>query len=288
MASLPALPDDVLELGRELIPRLAFVVGCARSGTSILGEALAAHPGVEYLFELSPMWSELIEDREDHRLEAADAAPDLARGAYLALAGAAKGRAATGALVIEKNPKHVLRLGFLGVLFPWARFVHILRDGRDVTASLMFRNRGAEWGHLKVPGWRRLLEEYPRENHMRAAHQWRLAVEHARRDAEALEGRYLELRYESLVESPSAALAGVLAWLGLESSSETEAFCRKIQDETRGSYHARKQVRHYVENHARRIGRYRENLSPEQIAEVEAVCGDLLGELGYLEAAPGR
>ena len=61
------------------------------------------------------------------------------------------------------------------------------------------------------------------------------------------------------------------------------SFLSKIQDRTAGSYHARKQVRHYVENHSRRIGRYRENLTAAQLADVEDICGDLLRELGYLD-----
>ena len=42
------------------------------------------------------------------------------------------------------------------------------------------------------------------------------------------------------------------------------------------------QVRHYVDNHSRRIGRYCENLDPDQVAEVEGACGEALAELGYL------
>ena len=57
--------------------------------------------------------------------------------------------------------------------------------------------------------------------------------------------------------------------------------CSRIQDETGRSYHARRQVRHFVDNHQRRVGRYRENLTEAQLAEVEAICGGLMRELGY-------
>ena len=95
-------------------------------------------------------------------------------------------------------------------------------------------------------------------------------------------GRYLEVRYERLVEEPLAVAGEALAFMGLNTPAEVAEFCSKIQDETGGSYHALKQVRHYVDNHSRRIGRYRENLEPEQLAEVESACGGLLRELGYL------
>ena len=284
MAQVPSLPDDLLELGRRLIPRPVFVVGCARSGTSIFGEALAAHPQVSYLFEVSSLWREWVPDGADHRLTAMDLDPQRAEAIYHGLREAA-GDDGTEAetVLLEKNPKHVLRLPFLAALFPWAQFLHIVRDGRDVTASLMFRNRGESWGHLEVPGWRELLAEFPDKNWLRCAWQWRRAVETALADsrAPALADRTQLVRYEDLLAEPLRVLSESFATCGLELTSEVEDFASRIQDETRGSYHARRQVRHYVENHSRRKGRYLENLSSEQVADVETVCGDLLRELGY-------
>ena len=57
MEEVSPLSDDFRELGRRLIPRPVFLLGCARSGTSILGEALATHPEIAYLFEASFLWN---------------------------------------------------------------------------------------------------------------------------------------------------------------------------------------------------------------------------------------
>jgi hypothetical protein len=293
MEEIPTLPDDVLELGRRLIPRPAFLVGCARSGTSILGEALGSHADVDYIFEASPLWNALTPPRPDHRLRPADIDAELATQIYeqLALQATDSSRAAPGTatenatppLWLEKNPKHVLRILFLATLFPHARFLHIIRDGRDATASLMFRNRGEQWGHLEIPGWRKLLERFPKANHIRCATQWTEAVRTARTDAQGLEpGRYCEVRYEELVREPEATLETALGFLGLQPDDGTRGFVTKIQDETRGSYHARKQIRHFVDNHPRRIGRHTENLTSAQLKDVLDVCGDLLRELGYM------
>jgi len=280
MAEISTLPDDVLDLGRRLIPRPVFLLGCARSGTSIFGEALAAHPDITYLFELSPTWNSIVEEGADHRLDASSATPEVARQVYAEFSQRLRGE--PGEVLLEKNPKHVLRLPFLAELFPWARFLHIVRDGRDTAASLMFRNRGPVWGHLQVPGWKELLERYGEENHVRCAHQWRIAVETARADGARLDDRCREVRYEDLVQGPLAVAEEALAFMGLDAPEAVAEFCGKIQDETEGSYHALKQVRHYVDNHSRRVGRYRENLSAAEVAEVEKACGGLLAELGYL------
>jgi hypothetical protein len=283
-------------LGQSLIPRPVFLLGCARSGTSILGEALAAHPRVAYLFEASAIWNEIVPPRPDHRLTAADAGGDLAREIYRALAAARDAllvASAPGArprdagapapdVLLEKNPKHVIRIPFLAALFPHGKFIHILRDGRDTVCSLMFRNRGPRWGHLEIPGWKELLAAFPRKNHVRCAHQWRDSVTIARADARALPaGRYVEVRYEDLLAEPAATARGLLEFMGLDPHPHVDAFLPKIQDATEGSYHAKRQVRHYVENHSRRVGRYEENLTAEELEEVEEVCGALLRELGY-------
>ena len=281
MAQVSPLPDDVVELGKSLIGIPVFLVGCARSGTSIFGEAIAAHNRVAYLFEASRIWNTLVPRKDDHRLGADDATPAVAAAIYRALAEARKDLA--GDVLVEKNPKHVIRIPFLHALFPQARFLHLIRDGRDTVASLMFRNRGADWGHLEIPGWRELLARYRRENHIRSAHQWRYAVTAARRDgAELSEELYREIKYEDLVRQPAVLLRGVFDFLALEFDPGVDDFLGKIQDVTRNSYHAKKQVRHFVDNHTRRIGRYAENLSPEQLRDVMTVCGGLLEELGYV------
>lgn len=259
----------------------AFLIGCARSGTSILGESLAAQPRITYLYEVSAIWKRVFPDRPDDRLVAADAS-DSETIQRLHAELAARMTDPERDILLEKNPKHTLRVAFLDRAFPGCRFLHIIRDARDTVASLMFRNRGLEWGHLKIPGWKDLLEKHPEANHLRCAHQWRDSVRLARQEGSALDSdRYLEIRFEDLVARPVEIVTAAMAFLGLEMTETVRETCSRIQDETARSYHARRQVRHFVDNHQRRVGRYRENLTETQRAEVEAICGELMRELGY-------
>ena len=267
-----------MRAGRDSIP--AFIIGCPRSGTSILGEAIAKHPRVAYLFEDASISRVIQEGRPDHRLGRTDASPELLDAFRRAVLDAAS--SLEGDVLVEKNPRHVIRIPFLAAAFPGSRFIHIIRDGRDVTASLMFRNRGPRWGHVEIPGWREVLSGQPEANHIRCAIQWRDTVRIARDDARDLpDESYTELRYEDLLREPARIVGEALGFLGLELHPDVEAFLPRIQDSTVGSYHARKQVRHYVDDHSRRVGRHTENLTATQLAEVEAVCGPLLRELGY-------
>ena len=92
-------------------PHLVFLTGCARSGTSILGEVLAAHPDVHYLYEDNAPWKEAFLARADDSLSAEDA-DDLA--VVEALRERFGEIAESGRIVLDKNPKHSLRIDFLG------------------------------------------------------------------------------------------------------------------------------------------------------------------------------
>ena len=48
---------------------IALIIGCARSGTSILGELVSAHPDVKYIFEAHPIWElAALGENDSHRL----------------------------------------------------------------------------------------------------------------------------------------------------------------------------------------------------------------------------
>jgi hypothetical protein len=95
----------------------------------------------------------------------------------------------------DKTPSYVRHLPLLADLFPGARFVHVVRDGRDVALSFVRHYAG------------------PR-NVYTAAEHWLRSVEEGRRAGEALgPASYLEVRYEDLIAGPEAVLRGVCAFL---------------------------------------------------------------------------
>ena len=78
--------------------------------------------------------------------------------------------------------------------------------------------------------------------------------------ARALGDRAVELRYERLSAEPDAVAAELAATLGIEAAPLAERLRRA---------------------HGTSVGRFRTELSPEQLADVEAEAGPLLRELGY-------
>jgi hypothetical protein len=242
--------------------RLIFVVGCPRSGTTFLAGALSAHPGVVDLGEVKPIKASIAELAALDEQEAARRfRRTLERVRRLGLSAHLRG--------VEQTPETVFVLRAALIAYPEGRAIHLIRDGRDVVCSLLERGwlggaRGtddvgqAHGVHARFwvePERRREFETASEA--ARAAWAWRrhvtagLGLEHE---------RLLELRYEELAAHPAAVserLAGLL-------SLDADVLAAALGDV-----------------HARSIGRWRRDLTAEQLAEVEREAGPLLRELRY-------
>lgn len=110
--------------------------------------------------------------------------------------------------LIDQTPKNCLAAREYLQAVPGARFVHLVRDGLDVCASLA-RRYGSEWSRAS------------REVHLAAAaSRWLYDVHHARR-ARGMSG-YLEVRYEDLVREPLMTVNRIRTHLGVRTVDASE------------------------------------------------------------------
>jgi hypothetical protein len=277
----------------------AFIVGCGRSGTTLLRRMLDAHPEIAITHEthwipkrlerrtgLRPdgrvtpelLSSLLSYDRfrrmdldEGELLSLIHAEPPPTYAGFVTAAFDLYGKAKGKALVGDKTPSYVTRIPMLHGLWPSARFVHLIRDGRDVVLSLL------SWKRTKlpsrVPGWR----EQPV---IAAALLWdcrvRLGIEAGR----GLGPRhYYEIRYESLTTRPAEESARLCEFLGLP------------YDDAMLRFHERRE-RHQPGLSAKKAWRpitpglrdWRSEMRPRDLERFEAAAGELLTELGYQRA----
>jgi hypothetical protein len=242
--------------------RHIFVVGAPRSGTTFLAASLGAQPGLVDLGEVKPLKAAIPELM---RLPEGEAAARFRRIVELVhrlgLSGQLRG--------VEQTPETAFVLAAALRAYPEARAVHMLRDGRDVVCSLLERgwlsesrvgvdDAGLPYGsHLRP--WvepERTDEFLSASDATRAAWAWRRYVTAAR----GVHERTLEVRYEELVTDPAAAAEQLAAHLDLDASFLAEAL---------------------ADAHAGSVGRWRQDLTPEELAEVEREAGPLLRELGY-------
>ncbi|MGY5885777.1 sulfotransferase family protein [Modestobacter lacusdianchii] len=148
----PAVSSDPVQVQR------LFVVGCPRSGTTLLQSFLAAHPGVHsspethFFYRLQAggaragqglISPELAADlpqvagflgRPELTWPAPPTVPATARTFVATADAVARAEGATG--WVEKTPANLYAIDLIEQLVPGARFLHILRDGADVVTSL--------------------------------------------------------------------------------------------------------------------------------------------------------
>ncbi|MEC7242767.1 MAG: sulfotransferase [Myxococcota bacterium] len=255
-------------------PEFLFIGGAGRSGTTLLRAMLDAHANIDVGPERKIIRGvcELRDQWEGSRdiLDAAGLTPEILDKATRAFITTLMESTGNGASRIgEKTPPNLLYMEVLGRLYPQAKFIHVIRDGRAVSASLLKQN----WIDMNT-GQRLPYCSEPKS----AAQYWMTMVEDIRRQAETVPGRYLEIRYEDLVTHPREVMMRVLTFL---EEPWDEAVLRHEQagvdlPSTESSSVAVSQA-----VNTKAIDRWKTELSEEVLALIEQQAGATLKRLGY-------
>jgi hypothetical protein len=287
-----------------------FIVGATRSGTTLLRLMLDAHPNMAIpseshfipdlikayrLESASPerlaevvtahrRWGDFHLDAEElrERFRAIDPLnPGDAIRAFFELYAEREGKSRWG----DKTPGYVREMHRIESVLPEARFIHLIRDGRDVALSVL----GMNWGPSTVP---------------EAAFRWKKRILRAREQVPRID-HYVEVRYEDLVLDTEATLRRVCEFIDLPYDEAMlryherapERLREKARDLDRGPQKEPQSAEARMESHAlateppdpERVGRWRTEMSAEDRAVYEELAGDLLADLGYeVERGPGK
>jgi hypothetical protein len=113
---------------------VAFIIGAPRSGTTILGEILDKHVHISQWYEPYFVWDRYFRDSPDDERKPEDCKPTINHQIHKDFS---RFRNKIGCeMVVDKSPRNSLKILFILKIFPQAKFIHILRDGRDVTLSI--------------------------------------------------------------------------------------------------------------------------------------------------------
>ncbi len=285
---------------RSAVLPMPVIVGVPRSGTTLLRMMLDAHSelaippetgflaeaahrrseswtpdGVATLIHSSRAWPDFHLEESGLRRELLRCRPfalDAGLRAFYRLYARRFRKARWG----DKTPDYGRHMQAIAGVLPEACFIHLLRDGRDVAASV------------------RALWFSPGADLATIAQDWLERIEATRRQAVGLQ--YLEVRYEDLVDNPEAVLRRVCDFVALRFEPRMLDYHRQAAArlaEHEASFDS--EGRLVIDKPARlsqqywatqppapsRIGRWRRDLSSQECAEFEAAAGPLLRQLGY-------
>jgi hypothetical protein len=263
-----------------------LILGVRRSGTTLLRVMLDRHSQLAVPDE--SYFVPQLADRHLRRIDADDFVDDLRRlntlaewnvpldkvrarlhdgistgaaiGTVYAVYAEERGKPRWG----DKTPMYMQNLRLLERLFPDARFVHLIRDGRDAALSFLAMPRGIvteTWMHPRTAA------EF--------ACQWRTEVAAARRVGRRARGRYLEVRYEDLVGDVEAVLRRICSFAGLEYEAAMADYAGNVDVSTKPHQQRLKQPP------TKGVREWRAQMPASEVDAFEDVAGDLLRELGY-------
>jgi Sulfotransferase family len=288
-------------------PPSPFVVGVARSGTTLLRLMLDAHPdlavppetnliprlikicrrpdatpkGAVDFLSSHRKWNDFGIESEDV-LERMSAAPEFTptaavRAFYDAYA-ARFGKPRWG----DKTCDHARRMPLIGTTLPEARFVHLIRDGRDATLSWRrFRTlRGVDPLTIEHRAW-----------------AWSSKIIETRVKARRV-AHYMEVRYEGLVSDPEATLREICEFVELPYDERMLAYHRsspeRLAELAGGLPPSKRRGRQLTAEdrlgphrltseppRADRAGAWRKQMTEAEVKEFEVIAGELLVDLGY-------
>jgi len=265
-----------------------FIVGCPRSGTTLLRDLLRAHPRLTFPLEshFIPAFYRgyghprnaaeavalagrilKLEWIENWQLPvtAAEFADDRSFQAVLDRLYGAWAQRENKARWGDKTPHYVREIPLLRELYPDGRMIHLIRDGRDVALS---------WLQARME---------PR-NLFEAAKRWQRYVRAGRAGAGCL-----EVRYESLLGQTETTLRTICEYIGepfTPAVLERNALPRLLHQPWLGRPREAKLVGPRVE--PGNVAKWKTAMSRAERALFEGVAGELLQELGYEVEGGGR
>ena len=161
----------------------------------------------------------------------------------------------------DKTPMNTLYLDWIGTVFPRSKFIHIIRDGRDVASS-----------YLKMERYDTILE---------AANRWINSIESAQSFGSKIKENYMEIRYEELVTKPEDVIKYTCDFLDIDYDSKMLDHTKQVKKlgDTDKEHHSN--LSKPISSDS--VGKWRNNLSESDQESITKLLHKHLQRLGYAD-----
>ena len=161
----------------------------------------------------------------------------------------------------DKTPMNTLYLDWIGTVFPRSKFIHIIRDGRDVASS-----------YLKMERYDTILE---------AANRWINSIESAQSFGSKIKENYMEIRYEELVTKPEEVIKDTCDFLDIDYDSKMLDHTKQVKKlgDTDKEHHSN--LSKPISSDS--VGKWRNNLSESDQESITKLLHKHLQRLGYAD-----
>jgi len=266
-----------------------FIIGAPRSGTTWLQAMVGAHPLICTTDELKifdfftgpwgKSWQQLLKLQKDGRgarrhgltgVWSEDEFRDFLREFLERVYARVVQKKPEATVILDKTPGYSDYVEHINWLIPQAKFIHLIRDGRDVVVSLQAASQG--WGKMWAP-----------KKTESAAALWKSTLLAARK-GEQYGDRYLEVRYEDLLTNGAQILSSIFEFVGVPTKPvDAAAIFQEHQFQKMKKEGAGVQNFGLPEGFFRKgqAGDWQNSLKPNQRYSIHDTAGDLLCELGY-------
>ena len=203
---------------------IVFIAGCPRSGTTWLQRLIASHPMIRtgqesfvipwYVHPVAQRWKKELKNPVPAAIGLSaylneSQGKELIKQYVQMLMNSVTGDLQPGMVFLEKTPDNSFYIQEIMEYLPKAKIVHIIRDGRNVVASLLAASK--TWGFKP---WGNL-------NAYSAAKLWVSHLDAVRHSQQIVpSGQFFELKYESLLDSAEEILEAIFRFIGVEWSKE--------------------------------------------------------------------
>ena len=220
-----------------------FIIGCGRSGTTVLGETLSSHPDIKYLNERRDIWHlcypefNIWEETTNKRILVADKRhADITKNQKLKNLFFREQVSSKSSILLEKLPINSFRLEFLKSSFPDAKFIYLTRNGLEVSKSIEKKIKKKKWytgnkfNLIKEITCEDLAKTKLELDVEKGMLEWRMSMSQSDHFFKKIKTEdFIHLSYEDLINNTEKTISTIFSFLNLELTTEVQNASNKIQ-----------------------------------------------------------